>query len=206
MIGMGAMMGATLQAPLAALMALLELTGNTHIIMPGMLAIVTAGITSSQLSNKRGVFLLLLKAKGLDYRDDPISQSLRKVGVVSKMNRSFVRANRTLTRAEAQKLLLKEPQWVVVEEEGSPVALLLSADLLHFITAQQQEDIDLLKIPGQRYDSQQINMRATLQQALDLMEQKQVDALYVGTTHTEGDTVVHGIITRQVIESHYRYK
>jgi hypothetical protein len=93
-----------------------------------------------------------------------------------------------------------------VEEEGKPVALLMSADLLHFITAQQQEGIDLLEIPGQRYDSQQINMRATLQQALDLMDQKQVDALYVGTTHTEGDTAVHGIITRQVIESYYRYK
>jgi H+/Cl- antiporter ClcA len=206
MIGMGAMMGATLQAPLAALMALLELTGNTHIIMPGMLAIVTAGITSSQLFNKRGVFLQLLKARGLDYRDDPIAQSLRKVGVVSKMNRSFVRANRLLERSEAQHLLLKEPQWIIVEEEGKPVALLMSADLLHFITAQQQEDIDLLEIPGQRYDSQQINMRATLQQALDLMDQKQVDALYVGTTHTEGDTAVHGIITRQVIESYYRYK
>jgi hypothetical protein len=203
---MGAMMGATLQAPLAALMALLELTGNTHIIMPGMLAIVTAGITSSQLFNKRGVFLQLLKARGLDYRDDPIAQSLRKVGVVSKMNRSFVRANRRLERADAQHLLLKEPQWIIVEEEGKPVALLMSADLLHFITAQQQEDIDLLEIPGQRYDSQQINMRATLQQALDLMDQKQVDALYVGTTHTEGDTAVHGIITRQVIESYYRYK
>jgi H+/Cl- antiporter ClcA len=206
MIGMGAMMGATLQAPLAALMALLELTGNTHIIMPGMLAIVTAGITSSQLFNKRGVFLQLLKARGLDYRDDPIAQSLRKVGVVSKMNRSFVRANRRLERADAQHLLLKEPQWIIVEEEGKPVALLMSADLLHFITAQQQEGIDLLEIPGQRYDSQQINMRATLQQALDLMDQKQVDALYVGTTHTEGDTAVHGIITRQVIESYYRYK
>lgn len=206
MIGMGAMMGATLQAPLAALMALLELTVNTHIIMPAMLAIVTAGITSNLLSNKRGVFLLLLKAKGLDYRDDPIAQSLRKVGVVSKMNRSFVRANRLLERAGAQNLLLKEPEWIIVEEEGKPMALLMSADLLHFITAQQQEDIDLLKIPGQRYDSQQINMRATLQQALDLMNQKQVDALYVGSTNSAGDTVVHGVLTRQVIESHYRYK
>ena len=206
MIGMGAMMGATLQAPLAALMALLELTVNTHIIMPGMLAIVTAGITSGLLFNKRGVFLLLLKAKGLDYRDDPIAQSLRRVGVVSKMNRSFVRANRLLERAEAQNLLLKEPQWIIVEEEHKPIALLLSADLLHYITAQQQEDIDLLKIPAQRYDSQQINMRATLQQALDLMNQKQVDALYVGSTDSEGSTVVNGILTRQVIESYYRYK
>ncbi len=206
MIGMGAMMGATLQAPLAALMALLELTVNTHIIMPGMLAIVTAGITSSLLFNKRGVFLQLLRARGLDYRDDPIAQSLRRVGVVSKMNRSFVRANRLLERSEAQHILLKEPQWIIVEEEHRPVALLMSADLLHFITAQQQEDIDLMKIPGQRFDSQLINMRATLQQALDLMNQKQVDALYVGSTDSEGNTVVHGILTRQVIESYYRYK
>ena len=206
MIGMGAMMGATLQAPLAALMALLELTVNTHIILPGMLAIVTAGITSSQLFNKQGVFLLLLKAKGLDYRDDPIAQSLRRVGVVSKMNRSFVRANRLLDRAAAQNLLLKEPQWIVIEEGARPVALLLSADLLHYITSQQQEEIDLLKIPGQRYDSQQINMRATLQQALDLMNQRQVDAVYVGYSDSAGNTVVHGILTRQVIESYYRYK
>lgn len=206
MIGMGAMMGATLQAPLAALMALLELTVNTHIIMPGMLAIVTAGITSSQLFNQRGVFLLLLKAKGLDYRDDPIAQSLRRVGVVSKMNRSFVRSNRLLERSEAQHLLLKEPQWIVIEEEHKPLALLMSADLLHFITAQQQEEIDLLEIPGQRFDSQLINMRATLQQALDLMNQKQVDALCVGSTDSEGNTVVHGVLTRQVIESYYRYK
>jgi CIC family chloride channel protein len=206
MIGMGAMMGATLQAPLAALMAMLELTVNTHIILPGMLAVVTAGITSSQLFNKQGVFLILLKAKGLDYRDDPIAQSLRRVGVVSKMNRSFVRANRVIDRAAAQNLLLKEPQWIVVEEEANPLALLLSTDLLHYITSQQQEEIDLLKIPGQRYDSQQINMRATLQQALDLMNLKQVDAVFVGTSDSAGHTVVHGILTRQVIESHYRYK
>jgi len=206
MIGMGAMMGATLQAPLAALMAMLELTVNTHIILPGMLAIVTAGITSSHLFNKQGVFLILLKAKGLDYRDDPIAQSLRRVGVVSKMNRSFVGAKRVIERSVAQKLLLKEPQWIVVEEDEKPVALLLSADLLHYITSQQQEEIDLLKIPGQRYDSQQINMRATLQQALELMNQKQVDAVYVGYSDSSGKTVVHGILTRQLIESHYRYK
>ena len=44
MLGMGAFMGATLNAPLAALTALLELTANPHIILPGMLAIVAADI------------------------------------------------------------------------------------------------------------------------------------------------------------------
>ena len=37
MLGMGAMMGAVLRAPLAALIALLELTANPNIIMPGCL-------------------------------------------------------------------------------------------------------------------------------------------------------------------------
>ncbi|MDX1654760.1 MAG: chloride channel protein, partial [Candidatus Competibacteraceae bacterium] len=44
--GMGAMMGATLKAPLAALTALLELTNNPHVIMPGMLAVVAASVTA----------------------------------------------------------------------------------------------------------------------------------------------------------------
>ena len=48
MLGMGALMGATLRAPLAALVALLELTANPNIIMPGMLVIVVAGLVVSE--------------------------------------------------------------------------------------------------------------------------------------------------------------
>ncbi len=49
LLGMGAMMGATLQAPLAALMAILELTANPNSILPGMMVIVTATLTSRVL-------------------------------------------------------------------------------------------------------------------------------------------------------------
>ena len=41
LLGMGAMVGASLQAPLAALTAIMELTYNPGIIMPGMLTIPT---------------------------------------------------------------------------------------------------------------------------------------------------------------------
>ena len=44
LIGMVAMMGASMQAPLAALIALLELTGRPDIILPGMLAVVSADL------------------------------------------------------------------------------------------------------------------------------------------------------------------
>ena len=63
MIGMVAMMGATLRAPLAALVALMELTGNLHIILPGMIVVVTAEIATRALIGDKSAFTALLKIK-----------------------------------------------------------------------------------------------------------------------------------------------
>lgn len=60
-IGMVAMMGATLRAPLAALTALLELTGNPNIILPGMLAVATAELTNRLALGKESVFEALMR-------------------------------------------------------------------------------------------------------------------------------------------------
>jgi H+/Cl- antiporter ClcA len=62
-IGMAAMMGATLRAPLAALTALLELTANPNIILPGMIAITCAELVSRTLRGEHSVFDLLLDAQ-----------------------------------------------------------------------------------------------------------------------------------------------
>ena len=59
-VGMVAMMGATLRAPLAALTALLELTANPNIILPGMLAVASAELTNRMFLGKESVFESLL--------------------------------------------------------------------------------------------------------------------------------------------------
>lgn len=205
MIGMGAMMGATLQAPLAALMAMLELTVNTNIILPGMFVVIVAGITSSHLFKQQGIFMTLLKARGLDFRHDPVAQSLRRIGVSSVMGKSFVRTEQHISHEHAAGLLKQEPQWIVIEKRSQPVAIMLSADLLVALTGEQGDEVDLLEIPGQRYDSVQISIRATLQEALDLMDSLQIDVLYVGQTSAAGITAVRGLLTRQMVELHYRY-
>lgn len=93
MLGMGTMMGAVLQAPL---LALLEMTGNPLIIMPGMLAVVSANPTAKIVFKQESVFTHLIRDAGLDYRQDPLSQSLRRIGVAAVMNRSFERSPRHL--------------------------------------------------------------------------------------------------------------
>lgn len=59
-IGMVAMMGATLRAPLAALTALLELTANPNIILPGMVAVACAELVTRLARGQKSVFDVLL--------------------------------------------------------------------------------------------------------------------------------------------------
>ena len=213
MLGMAAMMAAALQAPLAALIALLELTANPYIIFPGMLAVIASSVTSSQIFGHESVFLTLLKARGLDYRSDPVAQSLRRIGVTSVLNTSFITAPQQLSSTIALELLERDPHWVIIKENDNPVVLLLASDLNLYINSNVDSDsntksIDLLEIPAQREDILPVSRQATLQQAMDIMNEKNVDALYV-TSHKAGknkddNPVIAGIITRQDVESQYK--
>ena len=89
MLGMGAMMS-VLQAPLAALIALMELTHNPGIILPGVATIVIANISCSYLFKQDSVFVEVLRKHGLDYQakpsqPNPITQALNHQGVTSLM-------------------------------------------------------------------------------------------------------------------------
>jgi len=61
-LGMVAMLGAALRAPMTALIALLELTSNPNIILPGMLAVVSANIANLLILGKDSAFTTLANA------------------------------------------------------------------------------------------------------------------------------------------------
>ncbi len=205
MIGMGAMMGATLQAPLAALTALLELTANPHIILPGMLAIVTASLVSSQLLRQPPVFLMLARLRGLDYRDSPVAQALRRVSVLKAMDRDVVRAPRILTVAEADALLRRQPHWILYGCDGGEVEALPSADLARQIVADGEARIDLAEIPAERRQAAPIDIRASLQEARERLADAAVELLYVVDGEDPACRTLHGVVTPEDIEEHYHY-
>lgn len=69
-IGMTGMMAAVLNAPMAALIAVLELSYNPHMIFPSMLVIVIACVGTRQLFKFEGIFLEQLRHSGraLEFR------------------------------------------------------------------------------------------------------------------------------------------
>ncbi|WP_456413582.1 chloride channel protein [Thiolapillus sp.] len=205
MLGMGALMGASLQAPLAALTALLELTNNPQIIMPGMLVVIIAGLTASQVFGQESLFITMLKARGLDYQQNPVLAVLRRMGVASIMDKQFVRSPRAINPETAWELLKSKPKWIVVTKDNTPAFILSGISLAGYLEVEQeQEEIDLMEIPGTRLQLAPVHLHETLQEALEKLDKGEGEALYVRHMSAPGIWRVYGILTREQIESAYQ--
>lgn len=206
MIGMGAMMAGTMQAPMAGLIAILELTGQPNVILPGMLAVVAATITSGRIGRRESVFHGVLRARGLAYRNDPVTQSLRRIGVASVMNRRVAVLSRQVTSAKADSVLSEQPAWIVVRGPEQPEALLAAVDLVRARKElPEKETYDLLEIPGERLHATYIDVGATLQEAQEHMRTTGAEVLCAGRQTRSGVQRVYGVVTREDIENSYRY-
>ncbi|SEK96886.1 H+/Cl-antiporter ClcA [Colwellia chukchiensis] len=85
LMGMAGFMAATLNAPLAALLCVVELSNQIEIIVPAMVVITSACICSGQFFGNRSIFIMQLEAQGLAYRRPPIEKSLQHIGVLGVM-------------------------------------------------------------------------------------------------------------------------
>lgn len=166
LVGMSAMMGACLQAPLAALTAVFEITSNHTVIWPSMLAIVVAQLVSRQLFKQPPVFDLLLQVRGLDFYEDPVAQSLQRTGIAKVMSRDCSFLPRITDVASASKITSKEPQWICIQEDNTPIALIRGVDLIQYLQKEKTEsNFDLMEIPAKKLQVSCIDVRATMAKA-----------------------------------------
>ena len=123
-LGVVAMMGACLQAPLAALMAILELTGNPNTILPGMAAVMTAFLMVRVAFRQKPIFIALLAARGIEYRVDPVALALDRTGVRAVMSQRYVVIDDETPPDEIARLVRASHEWVVVTREREILGVL----------------------------------------------------------------------------------
>ncbi|WOT07030.1 chloride channel protein [Shewanella youngdeokensis] len=116
-IGMTGMMGVCLSAPLASLVALIELTDNASIILPSMFVVIPAFLISQQGFKTKSIFFKQLEIMGLGYKVAPVNLGLQKVGVRHLMDKQVVVANKDSPRlldvikhAEGRSVLVRNAQ------------------------------------------------------------------------------------------------
>jgi CIC family chloride channel protein len=188
-LGMGAMMGALLNAPLAALMALLELTFNTHILFPAMLVIVIANICHREIFKQPSAAYNTLNQQGIVLRRDPMSKSLSRVGVSAYMSASFIRLD-IIVNCQQLNHAIANYQYILFGDSH----LLMTARLQPII-AKNSQHIHLERLQ-QRQKASTIDDRASLLRARDGMTQHHTSASIIIR-----DDQVAGILTLAHIEA-----
>lgn len=211
-LGMAAMMGAVINAPLAALIAVLELTYNPNIIFPSMLMIVVACFVTQQVFRCQGIFVEQLNLLGHPIRSEPGQQILSRVGVESIMSAAFSQSAKTVSPKHAQQLLERKPIWIIIDQgsELDKIAL-RAADLANHLelllpTINENSDVEnirLLEIPAQRFKLLPIHHRANLYEANEIIKHSNCDLLYVEKVERFYPTKIIGIVSREMINNYY---
>ncbi len=168
-----------------------------------MLAIVSANLAARELFNSDSIFLSQFRGIGLDYRNDPIAQSLRRIGVESVMNKAYVMTEPRIPRNVAYNHLKESPDWLIIRKEDGN-QLMPATDLARHLQETDDEEIDLLEIPAKRRQLVKVAIESTLQHAQQLLNESEAEALYVTRKIGPLADRIFGVITQEDIEKHYR--
>jgi chloride channel protein, CIC family len=172
-LGMAGLMAATMHAPLAALVAVMELAHNPGIIVPAMLVITTAYITGVQFFNNKSIFLLQLDFLQMPYKLSPADDVLQKVGVLALLDNQY----QLLDNPDEQQVLqaldkLEPPQQLLVQRQadGNNEYVLASYDVQLSMTGASA--VQYLPLQG-------LNHQATMAEVFAILEDKREGAVYI---------------------------
>ncbi|MCO5102085.1 MAG: chloride channel protein [Burkholderiaceae bacterium] len=206
-LGVVAMMGASLHAPLAALMAILELTANPHTLLPGMAAVIPALLVARSVFGQEAIFVALLRGRGLDYRFDPVALSLERTGVSAVMNRRFARADLEAQAAVLGQVLATGPDWLLVTRQRDVVGVVRPPPL-----DEGREDHDPSSALERALRAAPrfivVSSYATLREAMQRLDQSNAELALVCEDAVAGPGVrpgveqVRGVLERAALDRH----
>lgn len=171
LLGMAGLMAAVVHAPLAALSAVMELSFSPELILPAILVIVPAYITSTQYLGNSSIFIRQLDYQKLPYTTSPVTESLQKTGVLAVMDTEFKLFKET-EKDQILTFLQEAPTHPVVHQTDSNSEVQYA--LVHFNVSLEKNSDALIysKISG-------VSAQATLAEVYVLLQSARDGAVYI---------------------------
>ncbi len=159
-LAMAGFMAATLNAPLAALITVVELSHQLSIMVPAMVIITTACLIAGQLFKNQSIFIMQLNIQQLPYRRPPIENTLQNIGALSKAKHNFKFFHQPLTDAE-----------IAAELNNYNALIIDQGETLHvserFVLIEAQQ-------PGSKQPLIPLTHQATLAEAYSLLHKQRI--------------------------------
>ncbi|MBA6342851.1 chloride channel protein [Colwellia sp. MB02u-10] len=193
LMGMAGFMAATLNAPLAALLCVVEMSNQIEIIVPAMIVITSACVFSGQFFGNRSIFILQLEIQGLPYRQPPIEKFLQRIGVIGVMDERITLLRQVDDKTIATALSKQKPQDNVIHQIKRP------DETTQFVFYQQSmTDIDA-KPTLTKHTLIPLSSQSTLTEAYLLLMKKRTGGVYI---YQDNPDEIMGIITFDYISAY----
>jgi CIC family chloride channel protein len=194
MVGMGAMAGAVMQAPLTNILMLFELTNDYTMILPIMICCIVSTYTFRAFS-KNSVYIQYLLNKGINIQHGREFSILNSIHVRDVMNSNVV----TITKDMPFKKILetisysKNFYYPVVNEEGDMIGILSFSDIREVIFEEGLEDLIVANDLATK-NVVTLSPNHNLNEAMEIFATLDVDQLPV--VKVSDDKKVIGMLTR----------
>jgi CIC family chloride channel protein len=203
--GIAAMFAALINAPLAGLLAVVELTGNPALLTAAMAMVATATLTARFSSGLPGIFAVGLA--GGNYHSARF-RALSRVSVLGAMNRNIAVFDQPQLGAEATAALLRRhPAYLLLRRPGEPTVAMSAAALAPLQERGNEVELDWQRLPGELLSTAPIDATATLNEALEAMDRAATDWLFVAQSapnkSAQQRAEVVGLLSRAMIARHY---
>ena len=194
MVGMAAMAGAVMQAPLTNILMLFELTNDYAMILPIMISCIVAAYTL-RLFSKNSIYVQYLLNKGINIRHGREFSILNSIYVRDAMNSNVV----TITKNMPFKKILETISYCrnfyypVVDDEGDMVGILSFANIRE---AAAEDGLEYLVVANDiaTKDVVTLSPNHNLNEAMEKFAQLDVEQLPV--VKVGNDKKVIGMLTR----------
>ncbi len=191
LLGMAGMLASVLHAPLSALSAVMELSMTPEVIMPAMLVIVPAYITSVQLMKNRSIFLQQLDHQKLPYTQSSLRETLQRHGVLSALDKNFSVMTTDNSHTQIQALAGSHSHTQLIPTHQT--------DIPYYWLHHEGQPFQAYEQSLLGYPLRGLSHQATLAEAYELLENTRKGAVYV-YNKTPNDII--GIVKWSTIRSY----
>ncbi|WP_395340155.1 chloride channel protein [Ningiella sp. W23] len=170
LLGFAGFLAAVLHAPLAALSAAMELAASPQAVLPSMIVIVSAYVTSKQLCKNRSIFIQQLEYQDLPYTTSAVRDLLQQTGVLAMLNTNF----KQLSKAHDAVLyehLQAYPQRALIHQQDDE---LNSCQLIELNVSLSDNEQALSK-----HDCELLDEQHTLADVYDALYSKRQGAVFI---------------------------
>ena len=191
LLGIAGLLTSVLHAPLAALSAVMELSYSPEVILPAMLVIVPAYVTSTQFLGNRSIFLKQLDYQKLSYSISSIREALQKTGVLAAMDTEF-----KLFKDAPDKHILA----FLETSPTHPVVQCLSFEIdVQYTLVQYDMSLGHNASPLAFFEMEGVPYQATLAEVYEILQASRDGAVYVYDTNP---STIIGVITWNSLRSY----